>query len=481
MNNISKFILSLCCTIAFLACGSDKETTTEPNIPDDTTPKELVLVASSEEVVVGPDSYVDFTVLYGEEDVTSEAKIYYEVEGKSSRLDEPRFLVEERIGHLFYAVYNNQISEKVSVVGDLDLMLIPDASPIVVDGTTAVNFTVTASGEDVTDIAKIYHRMSNESADAATWIPSSYVMSQTGEHIFYVVYNGIASDDLLIYGVTNIISKVVDTNPTQYDSFYRRVLAIQGTSTECTWCPHMIKAIEECIDEEKVVEEALIHTAAHGTLYSSDPDPMMCEASMKVIETMGIDQIGYPALNFNMSPSTGFTLSVPLSPADSDGKVDVIKAQITSITESLYNAKANCALSGSSIMYDNIVAVRSDVKIATEGEYFIGAWIIEDGIKSDQYNSTAFPSFDFSTHNNAICATFPSPQSESLFVNLGSVETQKANTEYMFYCEFDLDNFPTIQNIDNCQVVVFVYDNFSSQVDNAIEFPVGGSQAVVYL
>ncbi len=443
-------------------------------------PAELTLCASSLEVVVGPDSYVDFSVMLGDEDVTSKAKIYFEGEGKSLRLDEPRFLIEERVEHTFYATYDNMMSEKVVVRGQLTLELVPDASPVVVGAESVVNFKVLASGEEVTDQAKIYHRLASQSRDESERIASSYIMESVGEHLFYVEYSNIESDDLLIYGVESMIERVADSNPDQYEDFKRKILTIQATSTECTWCPHMIKAIEESAEESSAVAESMIHTAAHGTLGSDEVDPMMCEASVKVIETMGMNYLGYPALNFAMSPVSGFTLGNPYSPSDSDGKVEVLKGQIASTVESLLKFDAVTALSGSAQRGGDIVAVRADVKVATEGQYYIGAWLIEDGIEAEQYNAKAFPDYDFSHHNNAICATYPAHASDDLFVKLGGVDTQRAKSDHTFYCEFDLSKAETLQDIDKCQVVVFVYDMLGTMVDNAIVFGVGESQAIEY-
>ncbi len=461
--------------LTFTACSSSDE----QEGSNENEAKELLIEPSASSIAVG--EYVDFMVTYGGEDITSEAAIYYQDE-KSVRLEEPRYQITDRIEYTFYAVYNNQISEKITVEGALDLILEPSASPVLVGDDSSVEFVVWADGEDVTSSSEIYHRLSGEKVSAAELIGSSFIMDTKGEHLFFATYNEISSPDVAIYAVSQLIDKVADANPDKYDSFLHRALAIFGTSTECYYCPYMIKAVDDAFEQNNDIAEGLILAAAHATLGSSPTDPMMCDSGMKVIEALGIDYYGYPSLNFNMLTDTNYTLSVPLSPADSDGKVTSIINSISSTYSSLVATDAKSAISASSILSDDkaTIALRADVKVGSDSELCIGAWILEDGISADQYNAEAFASHDFSTHDNVLCATYPSPNSSSLFMSLGGVDKHEAGQDYIFYCEFTLEEYDTIQDLDNCHIVVFTYDAANSSIDNAITVAIGGSTAVEY-
>ncbi len=120
MKQLAKYLLTLICSFAALSCSeSEAESSAEAT---------LTLSPSASFIVVSTSSSVEFTVMYGSKDITSnsDVMIYQKTTSGSERLDTNSFVVSRAGTYTFYAIYGNYMSEEISVTGITNL---PDAAP----------------------------------------------------------------------------------------------------------------------------------------------------------------------------------------------------------------------------------------------------------------------------------------------------------------------------------------------------------------
>ncbi len=334
---------------------------------------------------------------------------------------------------------------------DNSLVLIPSNAFVVVSSSSVIDFTVTFADKDITsDSDVLIFEKSSSGSELLT--DKRFTVSRAGTYNFYAIYGNEMSETVSVRGITNLPNAATDPAPAQFDSFHKKVLGTLGTGTWCTNCPTLLEPIHEYM----ATTDDFIMSEAHSG------DIMESVASTSVISLLGIS--GFPTLYLNMS-----------SKGDNVVKNGSTSVYIRKQVEARLDEKALTAISANSTYEGSTVCVRADVKVAEEGQFRIGALLVEDDVYSDQSNATE----DWMNyHEAAICASYPT--TFSLNEILGGTATQKAGSTHLFYCEFDFTKLASVVKRDNCRVIIYTVNNSIGEVDNVIEFDMGDSHPFVY-
>lgn len=156
--------------------------------------------------------------------------------------------------------------------------------------------------------------------------------------------------------------------------FFHRVLVLDFTATWCQYCPNMAAAIEEARKERPGrIQEIAVH-------YS---DEMSSVASDGVVSRYKVSS--FPTAILDLDPDTGFNRQ------DASIFTDYIDNTVGTET---------CGLAMESSLKDGVLSLSVTVKAAGDGEYSVGAAVVEDGIIADQ--TGAGPGYV----NNAVLRSF---------------------------------------------------------------------------
>lgn len=170
---------------------------------------------------------------------------------------------------------------------------------------------------------------------------------------------------------------VVDPEPggqAEGSRFFHRVLVLDFTATWCQYCPNMAAAIEEARKERPGrIQEIAVH-------YS---DEMSSVASDGVVSRYKVSS--FPTAILDLDPDTRFNRQ--------DASI------FTDYVDSTAGLEA-CGLALESSLKDGVLSLSVTVKAAGEGEYSVGAAVVEDGIVADQ--TGAGPGYV----NNAVLRSF---------------------------------------------------------------------------
>jgi thiol-disulfide isomerase/thioredoxin len=156
--------------------------------------------------------------------------------------------------------------------------------------------------------------------------------------------------------------------------FFHRVLALEFTATWCQYCPNMAAALEEARKERPGrIQEIAVH-------YS---DEMSSVTSDGVVSRYKVS--AFPTAILDLDPSTRFTKqdkAIFMDYVDRTAELDA------------------CGLALESSFKDGLLSLSVKLKAAAEGEYSVGAALVEDGIVADQ--TGAGPGYV----NNAVLRAF---------------------------------------------------------------------------
>ncbi len=341
------------------------------------------------------------------------------------------------------------------LTGEVTLNL--SKSLIEADGKDVTTFTVEQGGVDVTKWATIYRKVDGK---WAVYSDTKFSTTAEGTYEFSADHNGVSSEPVMIQAATGLGELPEDPNPTKFDGFRKRVLAMQFTGIGCGWCPVIINAIENFLPMPNA--ENMVFTALHSY---SVADPMYSEDAWEVAANMNVNS--YPTMIYNMDvkSSTENTTSESIS-----GLVDTYMATAANSAIS-----ASVTLEGSAT--DGKLKVQGAVKIAADGAYLVSVWLLEDGIKCPQANYTDLTIGDI--HNNAVrlCST-----TNPAGAQFGGRNNWKAGQTGVFFHEFDLKK-AKVMNLENCHVVVYVTSSEKGglfTVDNVIDCKIGEVKSFEY-
>ncbi len=256
-----------------------------------------------------------------------------------------------------------------------------------------------------------------------------------------------------------IPSRAIDPDPAN-TSFKKRMFITQFTGTECGYCPFFIAALHT-LSEEEDYNDNYVLAAVHT--YSSN-DPMYPVDYSDVDKTFGVSN--YPTVICDMK--------VSLSNAGYERNLSQLHNQINSSVAE----PAKAGISAKIDYADGFIVARATVKAAEEGNYRIGAWLVEDDIHGMQYNNGCkVEGVDFNTHEAALRIPDSKPDGSSHYAGhlLGTLAAGELS-DYVFVMEMkedanNIDNPKKHWKSENCRLIFFVTVETASgtYVTNVVE------------
>ena len=363
---------------------------------------------------------------------------------------------------------NNKEPEKPQT----GLVLTATPSTITADGEDVAILEVTLDGEVIEEGFTLYDEEDNivelENMEFSTTV--------AGEYKFWAAYKAYNSETITITAEEPTTDRPDNPDepegPTDEDpenlNFKRRVLLIQFTGTGCGYCPGMISALREVMQDKTFANNTVL-AAAHR--YNGTDPAYLANYALDI--AMGVG--GFPSLSADMYYTYGLYSNM----------VEVIHKMVDASFE---RTTTKAGISAVLYIEDDKVIIKATVKAAEESMFRIGAWLLEDGIYGQQTNY-GFEG-DFNTHDNCIrIADSKVSTSDYTGYEIGPVDEdgkvqpiKKGETaEYTFTIELK-DKWKR----ENCSLVLFVTAPEKLQgresyfVNNVIEMPLEGEVAFEY-
>lgn len=258
----------------------------------------------------------------------------------------------------------------------------------------------------------------------------TYTPSEAGVRSFWFSYktkNTLDTPIQIRTVDTPIPASPADTQPSN-TSFVRRVMLQQFTGTWCGNCPAMIAAIENVYANEAYADRA-IHVSIHAS-----------------------DEFEIPGLNLSGRLGVGSwpTVKVDFAYTIQNYGVETNTVSIMSAINSACAARAKAGIAARTILKDNTLMIRASVKAAEQGEYFVGAWLLESGLYANQANSSGLIG-DFDHHENVVRIADSREGSSNFKGHSLGVLGEGERADYLFAMELDEE-----WKRENCHLVLFV-------------------------
>lgn len=238
-----------------------------------------------------------------------------------------------------------------------ELTLSADNSFIQSNGTDKAKLTVKLDDKVVTDGVTFY----DESLNVLDIKDFTFTAEEDGQTTIIAAYQTYKSNDITITAIpVPVPSTVADPDPSN-TSFVKKVQVTKFTGTGCGNCPIMNQKFREA-EKQSGIYDKIVLASAHT--YNSD-DPAYLPGSIG--DAMGVT--GHPYVVFDME--LGFN----------NYNSPEMLAECVAIQ---YAKPAKAGISVNSVYSENTVVVKATVKASEDGEYCVGAWLLQDGIYSAQ-------------------------------------------------------------------------------------------------
>jgi thiol-disulfide isomerase/thioredoxin len=426
-------------TAAVSSCNDPQEETgplTLRALPDKTT------------ILDDGEDMVSFLVSSGSKNVTAQSII--RMNGEVFESENCQFASTNPGAYTFIAEYNGETSNElvITVQNTAPLSLYVDKSIIKNDGSERATFTVMQGKEDVTSITEI---CSNTLRSCLTEHFYSPAPTASGVQDFYAYFLSDAGDP--DKKVSNTVEVFVDNGTTPI-KFAKSVAFFNHTGTWCGPCGYLKPALKQIQDEtgDKVV---IVCFYAEKQANS----PLACDIAYglwrEIITAGNVDDDGgsIPSTFLDMRESfVGAYSSTP--------------ANYNAIMPTYNRLKGNDAKTGiavSSKVNGNKIEVKADVRAEVDGQYSVGALLVEDNIVYAQTNQGSKYN-----HTNVLRAN----GANSIFgVDMGTITAGEGGSKNF---SFDID---TKYVVDNLSVVVYTtrLEEGKKYIANITKCPVNGS------
>lgn len=403
----------------------------------------------------GEDTAV-FRVLYNGEDVTAEATLY---DNATNQPYETMSFSTYTSGiYQFYVIWGEHRSEVIDVmaVQAMDLsdrdeqgLTVTLSTNLVQVGKQYAAFIIRYDGKVLEpaemEKVKIYNAETDNGValekvvalyNGKEYVLPSYTANKAGKKSFWVGYKtqNTRNTPVTITAVSSAIpARPVDPQPANTD-FVHRAMFTQLTGTWCGYCPNMIEAFHYMFENEQY-KDKFVHTAVHGG------------DEFRLTLPNGRDL----ASILNNSGSYPYTIANLAYGLNTNNSVD---SNISAIMGAIENTLKNPARAGIAVrteLKDNMLLVRASVKVSHDGEYSIGAWLVESGLYSPQSNYTNIKEDYIDIHENVVRIADSNPEGSDFkghpMGHIGKGET----ADHLFIMEID----PSWKT-ENCHLVLFV-------------------------
>lgn len=246
--------------------------------------------------------------------------------------------------------------------------------------------------------------------------------------------------------------------------FTHRSLLMQHTGTGCQHCPLMVMALREL-----QADAGYSSSYTLAALHSYVPDPMI-NAQVSEISDAYRGSNGWPYLSF------GFTRDGVGSNENYRKTADQIRAFIDKDMTSVVPS----GIASVSRLDERTLTITLAAKAAEDGDYRVGAFLVENGIKAEQTNThtDVTGEADFSVHNNVVRAVVGRDSSDGFTgVDLGSLA--KGETGFTRQTMTLSDGW----NLENCRLLIYVTERKGENYVcvNTAYAPVDGSLSFRYV
>lgn len=264
---------------------------------------------------------------------------------------------------------------------------------------------------------------------------------------------------------TSATVPVAQVEPIDVDyasAFIRRSLVIRFTATWCGWCPCMNLALHDAAEEYPDHIVPMNMFSGSGSLDFED---------MSDFETWYKIQ-GYPTGIMNSYADVGNSQTTSATQA---AFVGVAK-------EAVAKLPANTNIGGYAKVSGDRLQVVANIASKTGGEYFVSAFILEDGIIAEQADYAGVIEDPENYEHNSVVRTLLTDTKGDPVTLTGECITPVV---------FELDIPAAVADKDNIHVVIYtsylgtydgefdnglvVYKDFEYVVDNVVDFPADGS------
>ena len=433
------------------SCGDDD---TAEDLPPVTPPVEnnvLTLELSKPVIVANGTDATDFVVKFNNETVKEGVSIYDD-NGKTYPADQS-FTSTTTGKYTFWAEYKGVHSEKVTLKAVNEgnrLKMTLSKVVIEANGKDAVEFVVTYDDEPITEGVTIY-----DTNDEPLPSAKSFTTTEPGEYKFWAAYKTEHTKTFTVKAI-NVPVPVLPADPTpEKVSFAKKVFLTQFTGTDCPNCPYMTTLLRKTLEDPATAEKVLV-SAAH-TYNRSDPGYY----SITLAQGFGVTSYPFMLVNF----SKGFNY-----------RHEITAESFRSLIDEEYNLPAEAGFTAKSELVNGKdgkkqIALHVALKAAVDGDYRLGAWLLEDQVKGHQNNANGVPG-EFNIHNNVVRVADSRQGSISYSgIKLGTLS--KAETaEHVFIMDLK-DKW----NLDNCHLVIFATkeNEKTLPVVNAVSCPIEGT------
>ena len=418
----------------------------------------------------GEDTAV-FRVLYNGEDVTAEATLY------DNATDQPyetmSFSTYTSGIYQFYVIWGEHRSEVIDVqaVQAMDLsdrdeqgLTVTLSTNLVQVGKQYAAFIVRYDGKVLEpaemEKVKIYNAETDNGV-ALEWVTAlyngkeyllrAYTANKAVKKSFWVGYKtkNTRETPVTITAVSSAIpARPVDPQPANTD-FVHRAMFTQLTGTWCGYCPNMIEAFHYMFEDEQY-KDKIVHTAVHGGDEFRLTLPNGRDLA-SILNTSG----GYP-----------YTIANLAYGLDTNNSVESNIGAIMGAIESTLKTPARAGIAVRTELKDNMLLVRASVKVSHDGEYSIGAWLVESGLYAAQSNYTNIKEDYIDIHENVVRIADSNPEGSDFKGHPMGHISKGESADHLFIMELD----PSWKT-ENCHLVLFVSTTQHNQyaITNAVK------------
>ena len=411
--------------------------------------------ASTNVISANGEDSVTFRAFYNGVDVTAESTLYNAATNEA--LESMSFSTIAAGVFTFYITYGEHKSDDITITAVMDIDLTDKneeglsvvlSTNLIQVGKNYAAFIVRYNGKVLLptemEKVKIYDAENDtqitlefvaaENGEGTKYLLPAYYATEAGTKSFWIGYKlkNTRETPISITAVTsNIPASPVDAEPNNLN-FVHRTLFTQLTGTWCGNCPYMIAAFHHLFEDERY-KDKFVHTAVHN----GDPFAVTLEDGRdlgNILNSSG----NYPFVLANLSMSiVSHTLDKNIS-------------SIMGAIEGDLATPACAAIAARTELKDNILLVRTSIKVSESAEYYVGAWLVESNLSSPQANSTSIKADYLDIHENVVrIADSKMKYNYYLGHPVGNVKAGE-RADYLFVMELD----PSWV-VENCHLVLF--------------------------
>lgn len=327
-----------------------------------------------------------------------------------------------------------------------DIVLVSDKDVIQSNGQDVATLKVLVDGQDKTSESVIY----DQNNEVVELDGGKFTANKDGEYKFWATcgtlstYNKEYEENglITIKAISVPVPQATADPQPKNTTFAHRAFLTQYTGTGCGYCPYMIKILKELIADNTIPGKAVL--AAVHSYGNQDP---------AYIPTPRVSN--YPFLHIDLK--TGFSHTNGAS---------ALYSQVNSSIAS--DAKAGISVNPS--LVGKTLVVKVSVKAAVDGEFSVGAWLLEDGIYGMQsdYDNVGDDTYDH--HEN--CVRIADSKYRGTYLGLPVGKLKKGETAEKTF----VMNVKNAWKVENLHLAAFVsYGEPATSgcaVCNAVDVPI---------